>query len=38
VRTGRAALENAQHNRSYYRDQLKKFEAALPEGVDPDMP
>jgi Zn-dependent protease with chaperone function len=38
VRTGRAALEAATRNRPYYEDQLEKFTAALPEGVDPDMP
>jgi hypothetical protein len=38
VRTGRTALERATRNRSYYQDQLEKFSAALPEGVDPDMP
>jgi tetratricopeptide (TPR) repeat protein len=38
VRTGRAALERAGRNRSYYQEQLKKFTAALPEGVDPNLP
>jgi Zn-dependent protease with chaperone function len=38
VLAGRAALQKARRNRSYYKEQLDKFEAALPEGVDPDMP
>jgi tetratricopeptide (TPR) repeat protein len=38
VRTGQAALEKTLRNRSYYEEQLEKFKAVLPEGVDPDLP
>lgn len=38
VRTGRAALEKADRNLGYYKEQLEKFTAALPEGVDVDAP
>lgn len=38
IRTGRQALEKADKNRTYFREQVEKFEAALPEGVDIDTP
>jgi Zn-dependent protease with chaperone function len=38
IRTGRLALEKADKNRAYFRGQVEKFEAALPEGADLDTP